>query len=244
MAQDRPLEGAVALVTGAGRGIGKAIARRLGANGVRLILTGKSAERLDGTRAEFAREGMEAAAIPCDLADPRAAAAMAAEAVAVHDGLDILVNNAGAALKKPYEESSDAEWTHVMAVNAMAPFVLCRECLPALKRSNRAAIVNIGSVMGIKGYEHQAVYAASKHALMGFTKVMAQELQPHGVRVHAINPGGVYTDLVREMRPDLAPEILIQPEDIADITLFLLTHRNNAVIDDIHIRRANGSPWF
>jgi 3-oxoacyl-[acyl-carrier protein] reductase len=104
--------------------------------------------------------------------------------------------------------------------------------------------LNIGSVVGIKGYANQGAYGASKHALMGFTKVLAQEVQPLGIRVHAINPGAVNTEMVRTMRPDLDPEGLIQPEALADWVVYLLTHRNSAVIDDLHLRRASGDPWF
>jgi 3-oxoacyl-[acyl-carrier protein] reductase len=244
MAEKIDLKGRVALITGASRGIGKAIALRLAGEGARILASASSRERLDSTIIEIQNNGGEAQALPCDLSQPQQVQQLAQHAMQAYRQLDILVNNAGTSVKKPYYESTDEEWTELFAVNAMAPFILCRECLPALKQSDAAAIIQIGSVVAIKGYEGQALYSASKHALLGFTKVLAQEVQPFGVRVHTINPGGVYTDMVKTMRPDLDPNGLIQPEEIADVVHFLLTNRGNAFLDDIHIRRANGAPWY
>jgi NAD(P)-dependent dehydrogenase (short-subunit alcohol dehydrogenase family) len=99
-------------------------------------------------------------------------------------------------------------------------------------------------VIGVKGYIHQGAYTASKHALMGMSKVLAQEVQADNIRVHTILPGGVATEMIEQMRPDLKKSDLMAPEDIAEIILFLLTHRSKAVIDDIHVRRASSVPWF
>ncbi|MFB3789199.1 MAG: SDR family NAD(P)-dependent oxidoreductase [bacterium] len=234
----------IALVTGASRGIGQAIAYRLAREGVRVIVTARGADALQQTVARITADGGTAAAIPCDLTLPAQAQSLAQAAVATFGGLDILVNNAGAGLNKPLEDSTDEEWDRLFAINAKAPFILCRECLPALKLSKAAVIINIGSVVGIKGYYRQSLYTASKHALMGFTKVLAEEAQAFGIRVHAINPGGVNTGLISHMRPDLDPAQLIQPEEIAEIAWFLLSHRGNGILDDIHVRRASGSPWY
>ncbi|HOJ59821.1 MAG TPA: SDR family oxidoreductase [bacterium] len=234
----------IALVTGASRGIGQAIAVRLAREGIQMIITARDAEALQQTVTRIEKDGGTAVAIPCDLAVPAQAQSLAQAAVACFGGLDILVNNAGTGLNKPVEESSEEDWDRLFAINAKAPFLLCRECLPALKLSKRPTIINIGSVVGIKGYYRQALYTASKHALMGFTKVLAEEAQAFGIRVHAINPGGVNTSLITQMRPDLDPAQLIQPEEIAEIVWFLLTHRGNGILDDIHVRRASGSPWY
>jgi 3-oxoacyl-[acyl-carrier protein] reductase len=103
--------------------------------------------------------------------------------------------------------------------------------------------VNIASVVAVKGYVNQGAYTASKHALLGFTKVLARELHREGIRVHVISPGGVATDLIPSMRPDIPPETLIQPEEIAEIVWFLLSHRGNAVIDEVNVRRISNEPW-
>jgi 3-oxoacyl-[acyl-carrier protein] reductase len=130
-----------------------------------------------------------------------------------------------------------------MAINARGPFLLCREAIPYLKQQDQAFIINITSVVGVKGYTNQAAYSASKHAVMGMTKALAKEVQSDGIRVHAICPGGVDTQLGGQARPDLERSVLIQPEEIADIVLFLVTRQDNAVMDEIHVRRATSTPW-
>ncbi|MGC9328570.1 MAG: SDR family NAD(P)-dependent oxidoreductase [Candidatus Hinthialibacter sp.] len=234
----------IVLITGASRGIGQAVALRLAKEGARIIAHARSQEHLQQTLSEIENLAGQAAALTCDLSIPSQVRELAHNACRMYGKLDVLINNAGASLKKPFYESTDEEWDYIFKVNAMAPFILCRECLPALQKSEAPSIIQIGSVVGIKGYVEQSLYGASKHALMGFTKVLAQEVKIYGIRVHSINPGGVYTDMVKNMRPDLDPSGLIQPEEIADVVYFLLTHQNNAVIDDVHLRRANGEPWY
>ncbi len=112
-----------------------------------------------------------------------------------------------------------------------------------MEKAKAPVIVNISSVVGRLGYEKQGAYAASKHALMGFSKVLAKELQPKGFRVHVLSPGGVATEMVSKMRPDIDTSELIQPEEIAEIVQFLIKNRGNAMIDTINIRRESSTPW-
>lgn len=233
----------VALITGASRGIGGAIARRLAENGVSLAISARSREALDAAADELGKLGIQTLACPADLADPAQAAGIVQKAAAHFGRLDIVINNAGIALPRPLEQTPDKEWDLHIAINARAPFIICREAIPHLRKSRAASIINISSVVGAKGYFHQGAYTASKHALMGMTKVLAQELHEDGIRVHAISPGGVATDMVASTRPDIDPATLIAPGEIADIVLFLLTHRNNAVIDEIAVHRAANQPW-
>jgi 3-oxoacyl-[acyl-carrier protein] reductase len=188
--------------------------------------------------------GGMAFAFPCDLADAGAPRILMAAVVEALGGLDILVNNAGFALSRPIAQTTSEEWDHLMAVNARAPFLLCRVALPHLKRSGRGRIVNIASVVGSKGYVNQGAYTASKHALAGFTKVLAQEVMADGIRVHLVSPGGVDTDLVAAMRPDLDRSGLTTPDEIAEIVLFLLQQEGNAVVDEVNVRRPGKSPWI
>jgi 3-oxoacyl-[acyl-carrier protein] reductase len=158
-------------------------------------------------------------------------------------GLDILVNNAGIGLRASVEDTSPEMWDLHMSLNARAPFLLCRAAVPHLRTSTAPAVVNVASVVANKGYEEQAAYTASKHALLGFSKVLARELNPQGIRVHTLCPGGVATELVGEMRPDLDSSVLIQPEEIADLVLYLLSRRGNAVVDNVNVRRSSSEPW-
>ena len=237
------LSGRVALVTGAGRGIGRAAAVALAAHGVRVALAARSEAELEKVRREIDEGGGEAIAFPADLAEVETPRSLVSAVVNAFGGLDILINNAGFAKSRPISATTAEEWDRLMAVNARAPFLLCREALPHLKKSGRGRIVNISSVVGYKGYVNQGAYTASKHALAGFTKVLAQEVMADGIRVHLVSPGGVDTGLATRMRPDLDRSGLTAPEDIAETILFLLCLEGNAVIDEVNIRRPGKSPW-
>jgi 3-oxoacyl-[acyl-carrier protein] reductase len=158
--------------------------------------------------------------------------------------LDILVNNAGVTHSAKLEQTATEDWERCMQINARAPFILCREALPLLRKSQAAYIINIASVVGVKGYPLQSAYTSSKHALRGMTISLAEELKGSNIRVHLLCPGGVDTELVQKVRPDIKKDALIQPEEIAELVLYLVTHKGNAVIDELHIRRATSTPWF
>jgi 3-oxoacyl-[acyl-carrier protein] reductase len=230
----------VALITGASRGIGRAIAVALSGAGYDCALSARSAEALAESaalcpgRTETFAADLSAAGAPEELADA---------VVGKMGRVDVLVNNAGAALSKPFEETNTADWDALMALNARSPFLLTRALLPALRRSETATIVNIGSVVSHKGYQLQAAYAASKHALAGWTKSLAGEVAPEGIRVHLVTPGGVATEMVLGVRPDIDPEDLIRPEEIAEAVLFLVEKRGNAVIDELRIHRKGKAPF-
>ena len=238
------LHGKVAIVTGASRGIGKAIALSLAAEGVTPALVARSEGKLLSVKQGIEGSGGKALTIVADLLDPNSPGLIVERTFQAFGRIDILVNNAGIVLSRSLVETSLEEWERIMAINARAPFLLCKEAIPHLKASGEATILQISSVIGEKGYVNQGAYTASKHALMGMSKVLAQEVQPDNIRVHTILPGGVATDMISGVRPDINPEDLMQPEDIAEIVLFLLTHRNNAVIDSVKLRRAVSAPWF
>ena len=233
----------VALVTGAGRGIGRAIALTLAQQGARLALAARTKAELHAVRAEIETQGGEAAAFPTDVAREPELLALIDAAIDRFGRLDILINNAGIGIFGPLAESTTEQWDQTMAVNARGAYLLCREAIPYLKQQPLSFIINITSVVGVKGYPNQALYGASKHALLGMTKALAREVQPDGIRVHAINPGGIDTELLGRARPDLDRSVLMQPEEIADIVLFLVTRRGNAVIDEINVHRAASTPW-
>jgi len=238
------LEGRVALVTGASRGIGRAIALRLAEEGAHVTLLARSGDDLDQVVSEIMAGGGSAAAAVADVADEAQVRHAVCDLVAREGGIDILVNCAGIGVFGPIAETSTEDWDRVMAVNARGPFLLCREAVPAMSGREGAVIINISSVVGVKGYVNQGAYTASKHALMGMTKVLSQELQPLGIRVHTICPGGVDTDMVANARPDLDRSVLMTTCEIAEIALFLITQRGNAIVDQINVRRAVSSPWF
>ena len=234
----------VALITGASRGIGRSVAVKLAGLGYDLALAARSLSGLEDTGRAAADAGAgDWAAFPADLAADGAGEDLVDAVLERFGRLDTLVNNAGAVFSGSVDDTGAEDWDRMLSLNARSPFLLTRAALPALRRSDSATIVNIGSVVSFKGYENQAAYAASKHALAGWTKVLARELHSEGIRVHLVAPGGVATDLVRQVRPDIDPSTLISPEDIADAVGFLMTYRGNGAIDVLDIRREGKTPF-
>ena len=238
------LKGKIALITGASGGIGSCIARRFAQDGISLALLGRSKEKLAATDASVREYGVETLLRPGDLLDDAYLEDCFAAVKERFGGLDILVNNAGIALSRSFEETTMAEFDRIMALNARVPYLACHLALPLLRCSECASILNIASVVAHKGYPLQSAYAASKHALAGFTKSLASEVYREDIRVHLISPGGVFTDMVRIARPDLTGEDMILPEDIAEIAAFFIEHRTNAVIDEICVHRSGKEPFL
>lgn len=232
------------VITGAGGGIGRAVAEKLAQCGVKIVLLGgHNIAKLEETEKIVAKY-TSCLVLPGDLTSPEFLDESIEKTVEVYGGIDILINNAGVAQSTPFEDVSLEEYDKIMAVNVRVPFMLMQKCLPYLKKSSYAAIVNIASIVSHAGYPLQSIYSASKHALLGLTKSVAAEYYQQGIRVHAIAPGGVYTDMVKVSRPDLKPDGMIMPEDIAEIVHFMLANRTNAVIDEILVHRLNKQPFM
>ena len=232
------LRGKTALVTGGGGGIGREIATRLKAAGANVAICGRNVEKLEA--AAHAIGG--ALTLPGDLLDDTYVQSCVDRTVETFGGLDILINNAGVALSRPFAETAIEDFDRVMATNVRAPFILIRRALPHLRKA-RGRVINIASVVAHKGYPLQSAYAASKHALLGLSKSLANELYEDGVRVHVISPGGVYTDMAKVARPDLSPDGLISAAEVADAVMFLLSLDKNAVIDEICLHRQGKAPF-
>jgi len=234
----------VAIVTGASRGIGRAVSITLAQDGATVVLAARSVEKLNETAQQIIKAGGKAQIVVTELTEEESIKNLVKVTGEKFSRLDILVNNAGVTHSAELEQTTTQDWERCMQVNARAPFILCREALPLLKKSQAAYIINIASVVGVKGYPLQSAYTSSKHALRGMTISLAEELKGSNIRVHLLCPGGVDTELVRKVRPDIKKDALIQPEEIAELVLYLVTHKGNAVIDELHIRRAASTPWF
>ncbi len=181
--------GKLALVTGGGRGIGAAIARRLAADGARVVITGRSKGDLEAVAAEIG-----GVAIQADLAD-RADTDRLVRAVAEVGRIDLLINNAGIAESAPLERTDDAMYDRMMELNATAPFRLTRALVPAMVAAGWGRVVNVASNAGVSGYGYTAAYCASKHAMVGYTRALAVDLARTGVTINAVCPGWVETDM-------------------------------------------------
>ncbi|KPK43868.1 MAG: hypothetical protein AMJ65_04645 [Phycisphaerae bacterium SG8_4] len=238
------LAGKVAIVTGAGRGIGRAISIALAAEAATIVLAARASDTLQEAAEKVTQAGGRAHIAVTELTDEESIKGLVRDTEAQFGRLDVLVNNAGITHSARLEETATDDWERLMWVNARAPFILCREALALLRRSPAAHIINIASVVGVKGYPLQSAYTSSKHALRGMTISLSEELRGSNVRVHLLCPGGVDTGMVARVRPDIARDELIKPEEIAELVLYLVTHKGNAVIDELHIRRATSTPWF
>jgi 3-oxoacyl-[acyl-carrier protein] reductase len=234
------LSGTTAVVTGASRGIGAAIARALSTSGCTVILVARGREDLD--RVAGGCDG-PTECLSTDLETEDATRTVADFVTARHDRLDILVNNAGIATPGAFEETDRDTFRRHMTLNAETPYFLTQALLPLLRRADEATVVNIASVVSHKGYPNQSAYSASKHALLGWTKAAARELQEEKIRFHVVSPGGVGTSMVREVRPDLDPAALIEPADVARAVLYLLSMPSGVSVDEIRMRRAASDPF-
>jgi len=229
-----------AIITGASSGIGRSIAMQLAKMDYALAVTGRNEENLIRLKALVEAEGSECLTLVADLCKEDAAKWIVEKTMDPFGQIDVLVNNAGIAQYAPISETDAEMWDLIFKVNVRAPFLLCKEAVPLLKKSKNPFIINIASVVGFKGYVGQAAYTSSKHALTGFTKVLAKEVQKEGIRVHLISPGGVNTAMATAMRPDIDTKDLILPEEIAELIEFLVTRKGKGTIDHFYIRRNNG----
>ena len=237
------ISGRVALVTGAGRGIGRSISLALAAAGARVFLTARSADQLEDTAREIRAGGHEAECLPVDVSSEDGVEELFRRVQERFGRLDVVVNNAGTGISGPVADFPVADFDTLMAVNARGVFLCCRKAMQMMVPARSGYIINISSVVGFKGYANQAAYAASKHAVMGITKALAVEAQPHGIRVSAVLPGAVDTGLMDALRPDLDKALLMKPEDVADAVLFLLSLSESAAVDEIYIRRRTSAPF-
>jgi NAD(P)-dependent dehydrogenase (short-subunit alcohol dehydrogenase family) len=217
----RVLAGGTAVVTGASRGIGRAIALRLAEAGAEVALWARDAAALHAVAEEIVRLGGRAEAMPCDITDPAAIATAASSVRRTMAPVRIVVNNAGAVVRKDTASLTDAEWRHVMAVNADGTFAVTRAFLGDLVH-NAGRVINIASRAGREGTAMLAAYCAAKHAVVGFTRALAEELRAAKVSVNAICPGSVDTAMLREGLPGARPDM--SPDDIARTALFLATN--------------------
>lgn len=237
------LDEQVALVTGAGRGIGRAIAMALAGAGAHVILAARSVAELEQVRIAIAETGGQSTVMATDVTDETQICRHFKQIHEQFDRLDLLINNAGIGRFGPTVDFKTEDFDRIMAVNLRGSFLCCREALKMMIPRRSGYIINIASVVGFKGYVHQAAYTASKHGIMGLTKSLAVEAQPHDVRVSAILPGGVDTDMVADARPDLDRTLLIQPNDIANTVLYMLSLSSTAMVDQIYIRRRGSAPF-
>lgn len=193
------LEGRTALVTGGGRGIGRAIAERLAADGAKVVVTGRTEAEINDVAASLG-----GVALKLDVTD-RAAVEAALRAIeASGREIDVLVNNAGAAESAPFDRTTDELWDAMIAVNATSAFLLCRALIPGMIKRGFGRVVNVASNAGITGYAYSTAYCAAKHAMLGMTRAIALEIARTPVTINAVCPGWVQTRMAEEAASRIA----------------------------------------
>jgi len=207
------------------------------------VAAARTVDQIDAVAREIQDAGGAATAIGLDLADEQSVRTLFAQTAERFGRLDVLVNNAGIGRYGPVEEFATDDLDAVFSVNLRGTFLCCREAMKLMVPQRRGYIINISSVVGFKGYPSQAAYTAAKHGVMGLTKSLAVEAQEHDIRVSAILPGGVDTEMVRQSRPDLDVSVLLAGDDIAQAVMYLLSLSDNAAVDQIYVRRRKSQPF-
>jgi NAD(P)-dependent dehydrogenase (short-subunit alcohol dehydrogenase family) len=192
------LEGRGAVVTGGGRGIGAAVARALAADGARVILAARTAAEVESVAKEIESAGGAAWPAVVDVKDPESVASLASRAASRVGGVDILVTCAGVAWSAPLARQTIEDWERIFAVNVTGTFLATKAFLPPMMERGWGRVVHMASVAGLAGAKYIAAYAASKHAVVGFTRAVAAEAAPRGVTVNALCPGYVDTAMTEE----------------------------------------------
>jgi 3-oxoacyl-[acyl-carrier protein] reductase len=236
------LEGKTALITGAGRGIGRGIALAFARQGCDVACAARTADEVNATADAVKRCGRRALALIADVSRPKEVRAMADAALEAFGQIDFLVNNAGYACFKPFVELSLEEWRRTIDVNLTGVFLCAKALLPSMIARRSGRIINVSSVAAMKPMLDQSAYCASKHGMNGLTKVLAMELREYGISVHAVCPGGVDTRLSQQVMPDRDKSDWMTPEDIAHACLYLATMSPRATTDEIIVRRFTSVP--
>ncbi len=225
------LAGRVALVTGASRGLGRAIAVALGAAGAAVACAARARDQVDATAAEIAAAGGQARALRLDVTRPEQIVAGVEEIEAVLGPVDVLVNNAGITIEKKTLEVTDEDWNTVLATNLTSMFRCARAVAPGMIRLERGKIINIGSMYGIIGVPRYAAYCATKAAVDGLTRSLAAEWARYGIQVNCLAPGYMNTDIPRAALADEKTRALFlskiparrigEPEEVGALAVYL-----------------------
>jgi NADP-dependent 3-hydroxy acid dehydrogenase YdfG len=245
-----PLDGAVALVTGASSGIGRATARRLSRAGATTVLIGRRADRLAELQQEIEDLGGRAMALPCDITEPAQPEEIVRRTTDVHGRLDILVNNAGVMLLGPIADAPTKEWDRMIDLNLRALLGMTHAALPYLLRAAEgsargvADIVNVSSIAGRDARSGNGVYSATKFGVGAISESLRQELGTKYVRVSVIEPGATETELADHVRPDILAQrrqvmqvqVRLQADDVADAIEFVVTRGRDVALNEVVVR--------
>ena len=229
-----------ALITGAGKGIGKAIALALAKEGVNVILLARTQDEIDNVAAKARSLRVKAHAIIADVADINSVNSAVEKALAEFKTIDILINNAGIAAFGNFLELEPAAWERIIQVNLMGTYYVTRAVLPTMIERKTGDIINISSTAGLNGNALTSAYSASKFAVLGLTDSLMQEVRKHNIRVTALTPSTVATDMAKELKlTDGNPEKVMQAEDMAELIIAQLKLNRRVFIKNSSIWSTN-----
>jgi 3-oxoacyl-[acyl-carrier protein] reductase len=229
-----------ALITGATEGIGRATAFALGRAGFALGVCARTPSKLRTLLDELHRAGHSAHGHPADVGLEADVATMVAEVGRALGPVDVLVNNAGIAILKPFDQLSLEDWDATMATNLRSLYLVTREVLPGMRARKRGDIVNIASLAGRNGFAGGTAYAASKHAVLGFSRSLMLEVRKENIRVITVCPGSVDTPLIQHqgmLKPDITR--ILKPEDVAESIVASLALPQRAMVSELDVRPTN-----
>ena len=234
------LAGQVALVTGAGRGIGRAVAAVFAREGALVVLAARSTRELASVQRDIEAAGGRALAVPTDVRQEPAVAALVSRALAESGRIDCLVTAAGLAAFGPVADAKTEDWDQLMAVNLRGAFLCCRAVLPAMTAQGRGTIINIGSVVTSRTLPGSGAYTAAKYGLLGFSRVLAEEMRTQGVRVGVLSAGATDTPLwdAVPQPPDRA--LMLKPALIAEAALLMAALPPGATLEELTLLPQGG----
>jgi 3-oxoacyl-[acyl-carrier protein] reductase len=230
----KPIEGRVALITGASRGIGFAIARALGRLGAKVGICARDREKLESAATELEREGITVLAVPADVTRSGDITPLVDRTSRTLGPIDILVNNAGIGYFGPTHLAAETDWDAVLDTNLKSVFLMTKAVAPGMLERRHGDVINIASLAGKNAFAGGGIYCASKWGLIGLTECMAEDLRPSGVRVSVICPGTVATEFSPHAGKD--PRKMLQPEDIAHAVKVIVTQAPQSFISEILLR--------
>ena len=230
----------VAVVTGAGRGIGRAVATTLARAGAAVALAARSAAELESVAREVRAAGGRALVVATDVRQEAAVETLARQTLAEWGQVDVLVNAAGLATFAPVTDSKLDDWDQILAVNLRGAVLCCRAVLPAMIARRRGTIINVGSVVTSRTLTGSAAYTASKYGLLGFSRVLAEEVRAHGVRVGVLSAGATDTPLWDAMPGAPARERMLRADQVAEAALLMASLGPNATLEELTLLPAGG----
>lgn len=231
------LSGQTAIVTGASKGIGRAIALTLAKEHMNIVLAARTRSDLQAVAEEVNTLGGQALVVPADVSRGQAVEQLITQSLETFGKIDVLVNNAGMGIFAPVDELSIQDFDQMFAINMRGVFLCTRAVLPHMKKQNSGAIINISSLAGKNFFTGGSGYAATKWALNGFTKCVMLEAREYNIRVSLVCPGSVATDFSPHTGKD--PSKILQPQDVADSVLSILKLPPNALMSEIDLRPTN-----